>query len=100
MAAGSAATPAVRRGLQHDNPALRQACCKILDHFLDADALPELMDNLDHSDATVHGWAMHALACDRCKEGACRPGEDDSLPIAIRLLHDDPDQHVRQQAAA
>jgi HEAT repeat protein len=98
MAAGSAATPALRHGLRHPDPVVRAGCCIVLDHFLDEEALPELMKNLDHEDDNVRNWALHALACDRCKEGACRPAEDDVLPIALRMLHDDPSRRVRVQA--
>ncbi len=42
---------------------------------------------------------MHALACDRCKEGACRPGEDEVIPIATRMLVEDESRRVRQMAA-
>lgn len=99
MAAGPTATPALRRGLRHPEPAVRVGCCKVLDHFLDEAALPELIENLGHESAEVRSWAMHALACDRCKEGACRPGEDDVIPIAVRMLLEDADRHVRQMAA-
>ena len=98
--AGMAATPAVRRGLRHPDPKVRIGCCGILDHFMDDAALPELKANLTHEDAEVRGWALHALACDRCKEGACRPGEDDVLPVAIRMLREDASRYVRKQAAA
>jgi hypothetical protein len=47
----------------------------VLDHFLDEAALPELIENLRDEDDLVRARAMHALACDRCKEGACRSGE-------------------------
>jgi HEAT repeat protein len=99
MAAGMAATPAVRRGLLHREPVVRARCCDVLDHFMDADALPELMANLTHADERVRGRALHALACDKCKEGACRPGEEDVLPIAIRMLQEDGSRFVRSQAA-
>jgi hypothetical protein len=99
MAAGSQATPALRRGLEHQNAKVRVGCCMVLDHFLDAEALPELIANLAHEDSEVRAWAMHALACDRCKEGACRPGEDEVIPIAARMLVEDPDREVRQMAA-
>jgi HEAT repeat protein len=100
LKAGMAATPAVRRGLRHPDPKVRIGCCGILDHFMDEAALPELMANLTHEDADVRSWALHALACDRCKEGTCRPGELDVLPIAIRMLREDPSRAVRKQAAA
>ncbi len=99
MAAGAQATPAVRRGLRHPEPAVRVGCCKVLDHHMDAEALPELIENLTHSDGRVRAWAMHALACDRCKEGTCRPGEDQVIPIATHMLLEDRSRGVRQMAA-
>jgi hypothetical protein len=99
MKAGMDATPALRRGLRHPAPEVRVGCCVVLDHFMDEAAIPELMANLDHPDARVRGWALHALACDRCKEGACRPGEEDVVPIAIRMLLEDPSPGVRKGAA-
>ena len=99
IAAGPAATSAVRRGLSHDDPVVRVRCCMVLDHHLDEAALPELTANLTHEDDDVRAWALHALACDRCKEGACRPGEDDVVPIALRMLADDASRHVRTMAA-
>ena len=99
MAAGTAATPAVRRGLRHTDARVRARCCDVLDHFLDADAIPELMENLDHPDPEVRSRAMHALGCDRCKEGSCRPAEADLLREATRLLNGEPDRYVRVSAA-
>ena len=99
MAARRAGTPVVRAGLKHENPEVRIACCKVLDHFIDEDAVPELIDNVDHWHPGVRGWAIHALACDRCKEGVCRPGEDDVIPMVIDALLRDQDRGVRQQAA-
>lgn len=99
MAAGRTGTPVVRAGLQHADPEVRIACCKVLDHFMDEAAIPELVDNLGHAHPGVRGWAIHALACDRCKEGACRPREDDVIPIVVDALLNDEDRHVRQQAA-
>src|SRR5438445_8792241 len=100
MAAGMGATPALRRGLRHASPDVRVGCCVVLDHFMDDSALPDLIANLEHDVASVRSWALHALACDRCKEeGACRPGEQDVVPIAIRMLAEDPSPGVRKQAA-
>jgi hypothetical protein len=99
MAAGMLATPALRRGLRHDDPDVRVGCCIVLDHFMDEAAVPELIENLAHPNPRVRSNALHALACDRCKEGACRPGEDDVIPIAIRLLVGDESRSVRKTAA-
>ena len=99
MDAGPRATPLVRQGLQHPNPDVRVGCCKVLDHFLDESALPELIENLTHPDEEVRSWALHALACDKCKEGVCRPGEVDVIPIAVQMLLTDQSRRVRQMAA-
>ena len=99
LAAGSAATPAVRRGLLHDDPEVRVRCCMVLDHHLDEAALPELMANLEHPEGRVRAWALHALACDRCKEGECRPREDETVPLALRMLREDRSRKVRTMAA-
>ena len=99
MAAGPLATTIVREGLRHPNPAVRVGCCKVLDHFMDEAAVPELIENLSHSDDQVRVWAMHALACDKCKEGTCRPGEEEVIPMAARMLLEDRSRRVRQAAA-
>lgn len=99
MAAGAEATKVVREGLAHDDPAVRVGCCKVLDHFMDEAALPELIANLAHPDEQVRYWSMHALACDKCKEGSCRPGEDEVIPIAAKMLLEDSSRRVRQGAA-
>jgi HEAT repeat protein len=70
-----------------------------LDHHLDEAAVPELLANLDHPEGQVRAWALHALACDRCKEGDCRPGEEQSVPLALRMLREDRSRRVRTMAA-
>lgn len=99
MAAGSLATPALVQGLTHPEPAVRIGCCIVLDHHMDETALPALIENLRHENEMVRAWAMHALACDKCKEGACRPGEDQVLPLAAQMLIEDKSRRVRQMAA-
>jgi HEAT repeat protein len=98
MQAGTSATPAVRRGLHHRDPGVRARSCDILDHFLDADAIPDLMENLHDINPGVRARALHALACDRCKEGECRPAEKDVIAAALRLVTEDPDRFVRKAA--
>jgi HEAT repeat protein len=100
MDAGPAATPAVRRGLRHDEPIVRVRCCMVLDHHLDEAAIPELIVNLDHREGRVRAWALHALSCDQCKEGECHPAEDEVVPIALRMLSDDRSRKVRTMAAS
>jgi len=99
IAGGVAASPFVRQGLHHSNPDVVVACCRVLDHFLFDEAVPDLIELLEHPVPEVRAWALHALACDRCKEGACRPGEDDSIPVALTMLREDPSPRVRVMAA-
>ena len=71
----------------------------MLDHVYDDSCLPGLIENLNHSHPDVRTWALHALACDRCKKGVYRPAENLILDPAIRLLLYDPELKVRQMAA-
>ena len=98
MRRGPEATRALQRGLSDADPAVRVGCCIVLDHHLDSLAIPDLLAELADRDAAVRRWAMHALACDRCKEGTCRPSESDIVPLAMQLLTDDVDYQVRTAA--
>ena len=94
---GPAVVPALRRGLQHPSADVRRSCVNLLDRLLDEDAVADLVAVLDDEDPSVLGRALHALACDQCKEGACRPGEDLFVPRALDLLAS-PDPDVRASA--
>jgi len=98
LATGAAAAPAMRQALRHANASVRRHACLFLDHYVDADGLNDLLTMLDDPDAEVRASALHALACDRCKEGACRPDEARVLPAAMALMAKDPDPHVRAHA--
>jgi hypothetical protein len=95
---GVKALPAVRVGLRHDNPDVRLHCCRFLDRYLDPETLSDLMDMLNDADKRVRCSVLHTLACDRCKEGACRPEEALVLLLAMKVLATDPDPHVRAMA--
>ena len=88
----------MRAGLRHDNADVRLHCCRFLDRYLSPDTLADLMGMLNDADERVRCSALHTLACDRCKEGACKPEEGEVLPKAMRLLARDPDAHVRAMA--
>lgn len=96
---GPAALPSVRRGLTHESADVRAYCARALDHLVDETAYPALIALLDDADARVRGEALHALACDRCKETSCRPEKNDVLPKALRLLTGHPEPRVRVLAA-
>ncbi|GHI02516.1 hypothetical protein Scel_08370 [Streptomyces cellostaticus] len=96
---GEDALGAVRAGLRHRNPAVREGCCRLLDHLVDTDSMGLLIAMADDPDARVRTAALHALACDRCKGDTCAPGADRVLEPALRRLASDPDPHVRAMAA-
>jgi hypothetical protein len=95
---GLDALPAVRAGLAHQNADVRYWCCQFLDHFLTSEVMDELVGMLNDADHRVRCSTLHALTCERCKEGSCRPEERKVLPQAIALLGSDPDPHVRAHA--
>jgi HEAT repeat protein len=99
LLSGSAALPAVRGGLRHANPAVRMFCTRALDHLVDPESYDELIAMLDDADPGVRLHALHALACDRCKDTDYRPAKEAILTPAIQLLLRDPDKHVRAMAA-
>lgn len=98
LSLGFTAVPIARLGLRHRSAAVRQYCCAFMDHFLVPEALSELITMLRDPDPSVRQTTLHTLACDRCKEGACRPQEAEILPEALRLLREDANAHVRAMA--
>ena len=97
LTSGSAALPALRRGLHHPNVIVRQQCVRIFDQLVDEESLPELVLSLDDEDPGVQARALHALACDQCKQNACRPAEDEWVPRALAFL-DHPNADLRAAA--
>jgi HEAT repeat protein len=92
LMSGSPALPALRRGLRHPKAIVRRQCVALFDRLVDEGSLPELIRALDDDDPGVCARALHALACDRCKQNDCRPGEAVWVPRAVGLLrHPDPD---------
>lgn len=98
LAMGYDAAPIAVDGLQHPHAGVRSACCEFLDHFLVPEALPGLVELLDDPHPRVRLMALHALACDRCKEDGCRPSAADVVPKAVRALRSDPSPHTRAMA--
>jgi len=96
---GQDAVGAIRAGLDHQSPAVREGCCRLLDHLVDTGSMGQLIAMADDPDARVRIAAFHALACDRCKAGTCAPGADLVLEPAMRHLASDPDPQVRTRAA-
>jgi HEAT repeat protein len=95
---GDEALPAVQAGLRHSCPDVRFHCCRFLDRYLRPDIFRDLIAMLNDSDERVRVTTLHTLACDRCKEGSCRPEEACVLPPAMKMLASDPSAHVRAMA--
>ena len=95
---GAAAADAAGNGLRHPDARVRMRCCQVLDHVLDEAAITALLGALDDRAAEVRIQALHALACDRCKDGACRADAASALPRAISVLAHDPHPRVRAMA--
>lgn len=84
--------------MRHPDPAVREQCCKLLDHLLVEDAVDEMIAMLDDPVPAVRVAAVHALSCDRCKTSVSCPAEALVLAPGLRLLGQDPDAHVRAMA--
>lgn len=95
---GDDALDAIRAGLSHPDAAVREGCCRLLDHLVDTESMDLLIAMADDPDAKVRIAAIHALACDRCKGDTCAPGADLVLAPALRRLAADPDPLVRSYA--
>ncbi len=98
LASGRPAVPAIQRGLRHEKPLVRRMCVNLLDHLVDDESVPALVQALDDQDPEVSARALHALACDRCKENECRPGEDLWVPRAIEFLQTETNPDLRAAA--
>jgi hypothetical protein len=95
---GLEALPDVREGLRHSNSDVRYNCCRFLDRHLEPKTMGDLLGMLADADERVRTSALHTLACDRCKEGSCRPEEAQVLALALNLLANDCSYHVRAMA--
>jgi HEAT repeat protein len=96
---GPEASVAARAGLRHENPRVRMQCCRVLDHVMDQESIPALTAALRDPAEEVRVEALHALACDRCKAGSCRPAAGAALPAALTVLRQDGSAQVRARAA-
>jgi HEAT repeat protein len=96
---GPQGAAAARQGLGHPDARVREYCCKVLDHVIDAASIPGLILALRDQDERVRIAAAHALACDRCKGDSCRPAAAAVLSAAMAMLAGDLSAHARAHAA-
>ena len=95
QAAGREAVPAVREGLSHPNPRVRQFCAMFIDAHWDERALQRLILSLHDPKLKVRKAAVHSLGCDRCKSGE---NPIDVLPYLEERIREDKSIKVRRMA--
>lgn len=98
IALGPEAVQAACAGLKSPDTRVRMKCCQVLDHVMDAASVEAIIGALADPVPEVRREALHALACDRCKDGQCRPTAAQVLAPAISLLATDPSPQVRTYA--
>ena len=77
---------------------VRRMCASLLDNLVDTESVPNLVAALDDEDPGVCARALHALACDQCKQNGCRPADDLFVPRALELVRTHPSADVRAAA--
>lgn len=96
--AGPPAVPALRRGLRHPQAIVRRISAGILDQLVDQESVPHLVAALDDEDPAVCARALHALACDACKQTDTRPDDELFVPRALEFLRHHSNADVRAAA--
>jgi len=92
---GNQAVAAVREGLSHSNPRVRQWCAMFIDSHWDESALQRLILSLHDPKLKVRKAAVHSLGCDRCKSGQ---NPIDVLPHLEERIREDKSIKVRRMA--
>ena len=88
---GLAALEAVREGLHHGHWEVRRWCA----HNATPESLHELIPLLHDPKSKVRMFAVHSIACDRCKTGE---NPIDAVPLLIERIQRDESIRVRRHA--
>ena len=94
---GPEALPALRAGLRDADWQVRRWSAILMDHHADDDALRALIPLLRDPKSKVRLWAVHSLACDRCKVGE---NPVDVVPHLVERIEVDESIRVRRMAVA
>ncbi|MGG2465036.1 HEAT repeat domain-containing protein [Streptomyces sp. RGM 3693] len=58
---GANAVVAVRAGLHHEDPAVREGCCRLLDHLVDPESMDQLIGMTGDPDPHVRAMAAELV---------------------------------------
>lgn len=92
---GPGARDAVFEGLGHGSWEVRRWCAIWFDRNPDPEALEAMKPLLRDPKSQVRMFALHTLACDRCKAGE---GTSDVVPLLIERIQQDESIRVRRHA--
>lgn len=92
---GLPAREAVVEGLKHGHWQVRRWCAIWLDHYADTESLHALIPLLNDPKSAVRMFAVHSLACDRCKTGE---NPIDVVPLMMERIANDESIRVRRHA--
>ncbi len=84
--------------LQHPDPHIRRSCLWLLDHHANDASMPVFARALEDDVDFVRDMALHALACEGCKQGELCVA--DVLAPLLRVLERDPKPDLRIKALA
>ena len=82
--------------LTHPNPKIRRDALGVLDHAANDVATSTFRAALADPVPRVRRFALHGLACERCRIGEVRV--DEIVTDVLRVLRDDPNPRVRHAA--
>ena len=94
---GPKARDAALEGLGHASWQVRRWCALFFDRHPDAEALEAMKPLLRDPKSQVRMFALHTLACDRCKEDRVSTPSD-VVPLLIERIQQDESIRVRRHA--
>jgi RNA polymerase sigma factor (sigma-70 family) len=96
-ALGKQVLPAVRQGFEDPDWNVRRWCAVVADNFADAETLRALIPLLNDPKSPVRVFAVHALACEQCKDGT---NPINAVPMLLERIFTDDSIKLRRQAVA
>lgn len=96
-ARGAEVLPAIREGFAQSNWQIRRWCALFADNFADPETLRALVPLVHDPKSQVRLAAVHAIACEGCKDGS---NPIDAVPLLLERIDRDESIRVRRQAVS